>query len=498
GPSTRAASMEGVQQHQMKPEGKGWGGGSSWGGNWGKGWGGKWGGSKGGFFGGLKGGMKGSWGKDKGKSKMKWPSGPNLSRARISTEPVTGEVVEWKGKYGWIQPTVPVEHPMSDKHQGRIYVSMSDLQGGLEALTVGSLCQFHLFQDASGLGAEEESPEPDLASAWATRAAWWPGDASAITMQAGKDIWYSEPAAGYKRLRTTPTAWVPRLSSQVDKNSDGPRPPSTPPPSSLQPNPKSQVWPVRSRQFRSSTSRVWAPRAAKALPTAAPDLAQNLQKKPQSRPAPSYVPARPKYAPSAVPPVKAFEPEAQEYADESVEDMPRLAEEEPDNAHDDVPNVDLDSHEQVPDDGAFPDEGFAEVTEGAEGLEEEADEGELIQEDDSLWAAAADSKAELRRVSEKLRETEAALAALEEDCTQMSPENEEVEEVVVDAADQEAALDAAEVGVPTSTSTPAPTIDWPPLGEAWPLQRSASSLSPAVLRQLPISTRSVASPSQIG
>ena len=87
---------------------------------------------------------------------MKWPSGPNLSRARISTEPVTGEVVEWKGdpaenlkdglwvpavglwtglqrvlgtrkslrvsvslsgKYGWIQPTVPVEHPMSDKHQ---------------------------------------------------------------------------------------------------------------------------------------------------------------------------------------------------------------------------------------------------------------------------------------------------------------------------------------------------------------------------------------------
>ncbi|OLQ08318.1 hypothetical protein AK812_SmicGene8216 [Symbiodinium microadriaticum] len=40
----------------------------------------------------------------------------------------------------------------------------------------------------------------------------------------------------------------------------------------------------------------------------------------------------------------AFEPEAQEYADESV-----------------------------PDDGAFPDEGFAEVTEGAEGAEEAAE-----------------------------------------------------------------------------------------------------------------------------
>lgn len=168
--------------------------------------------------------------------------------------------------------------------------------------------------------------------------------------------------------------------------------------------------------------------------------------------------------------------------------MTWLAEEEPDNADDDVRNLDLDSHEQVPDDGAFPDEGFAEVTEGAEGAEEAA-EAEWPQEDDSLWAAAADSKAELRRVSEKLRETEAALAALEEDCTQMSPENEAVEEVVVDAADQEAAVDAAEVGAPTPASTPAPTIDWPPLGEAWPLQRSASSLSPAVLRQLPIATR---------
>eukprot|EP00439_Symbiodinium_sp_Y106_P006688 s5490_g1.t1 len=168
----------------------------------------------------------------------------------------------------------------------------------------------------------QECPEPELNSARATQAAWrWPGDASAITMQ---DIWYSEPAAGYKRLRTTPAAWVPRLSSRVDpSHSDGPRPPSTPPPSSkLQPGPKNEVWPVRSWQVRRSTSRVSAPRAAKALPTAAPDLVQNLQKKPESRPAPSYVPARPqpkpKYAPSAVPPAKAFEPEVQEDADESA------------------------------------------------------------------------------------------------------------------------------------------------------------------------------------
>eukprot|EP00931_Biecheleriopsis_adriatica_P042458 TRINITY_DN241_c0_g1_i1.p1 TRINITY_DN241_c0_g1~~TRINITY_DN241_c0_g1_i1.p1 ORF type:complete len:120 (+),score=28.79 TRINITY_DN241_c0_g1_i1:28-360(+) len=106
------------------------------------------------MMGGMMGGMKGK-GKGKGKSK-RGPSGPSLTRTRITQDPVTGEVAEWKGKYGWIQPTVPVEHASANpKHQGKIYVSMTDLQGGLQALTVGSLCQFHVFSDSSGLGAEE-------------------------------------------------------------------------------------------------------------------------------------------------------------------------------------------------------------------------------------------------------------------------------------------------------------------------------------------------------
>lgn len=77
--------------------------------------------------GGLKGGMLLSM-KGKGKGK-RWPSGPHLARERISTEPVTGEVLEWKGsastavgvgmpgKYGWIKPTVPIDHPMADRHK---------------------------------------------------------------------------------------------------------------------------------------------------------------------------------------------------------------------------------------------------------------------------------------------------------------------------------------------------------------------------------------------
>merc|ERR1712032_53353 len=103
-------------------------------------------------------GAKGKKGKkgDKGKGKGKYrPSGPNLERKRITTEPLTGEVVEWKGKYGWIVPTSPLQHELAGRRDGKIYVSMTDITGGLTALTVGNLCNFHVYQDANGLGAED-------------------------------------------------------------------------------------------------------------------------------------------------------------------------------------------------------------------------------------------------------------------------------------------------------------------------------------------------------
>ncbi|CAJ1352144.1 unnamed protein product, partial [Effrenium voratum] len=170
-----AERMKPVQQTQWKPSYRGWsggawtggkgGGGGGCGGGWGdeekgggKGWGGGGGGGGGWGGGGWGGGSKGwggGWGGKGGGKGKRSPSGPTLSRARVTAEPITGEVTEWKGKYGWIRPTVPVEHPQAQRRQGLIYVSMSDLQGGLEALTVGSLCQFHVFCDASGLGAEE-------------------------------------------------------------------------------------------------------------------------------------------------------------------------------------------------------------------------------------------------------------------------------------------------------------------------------------------------------
>eukprot|EP00444_Apocalathium_aciculiferum_P026668 CAMPEP_0183438124 /NCGR_PEP_ID=MMETSP0370-20130417/76242_1 /TAXON_ID=268820 /ORGANISM="Peridinium aciculiferum, Strain PAER-2" /LENGTH=172 /DNA_ID=CAMNT_0025626229 /DNA_START=64 /DNA_END=580 /DNA_ORIENTATION=- len=100
----------------------------------GKGWGKDWGKGKG--FG-KDGKGFGKDGKGKGK-RPRGPSGPGLPRERITQEPMTGEVAEWKGKYGWITPTVPLEHPMAAKNKGNLYVSMSDLVGGIEALTKGA------------------------------------------------------------------------------------------------------------------------------------------------------------------------------------------------------------------------------------------------------------------------------------------------------------------------------------------------------------------------
>merc|ERR1712151_1190028 len=94
--------------------------------------------------------------KGKGKGKKRRPSGPELKRTRVSEELFTGEVESWKGKYGFIVPTIPLGHEKASKKDGKLYVSMSDLTGGLEELTVGALCQFHVYEDASGcLGAEE-------------------------------------------------------------------------------------------------------------------------------------------------------------------------------------------------------------------------------------------------------------------------------------------------------------------------------------------------------
>jgi len=108
--------------------------------------------------GGKFGGGKADGGKDKGKGKGKGKDGKSpghlLPRSRISAEKFTGTVVDWKGKYGWIQPAEEIQHEKAGKHQGRLFVGRDDLEG-VEALDAGATVEFHLWEDASGLGAEE-------------------------------------------------------------------------------------------------------------------------------------------------------------------------------------------------------------------------------------------------------------------------------------------------------------------------------------------------------
>jgi len=108
--------------------------------------GGKWGGGK--FAG-------GKFGKGKGKGfDSNRGKGHLLPRTRISADKFSGTVTDWKGKYGWIQPAEEIQHEKAAKHQGRLFVSKDDCDG-LGELTPGAAVEFHIWEDASGLGAEE-------------------------------------------------------------------------------------------------------------------------------------------------------------------------------------------------------------------------------------------------------------------------------------------------------------------------------------------------------
>eukprot|EP00927_Polykrikos_kofoidii_P049464 TRINITY_DN43507_c0_g1_i1.p1 TRINITY_DN43507_c0_g1~~TRINITY_DN43507_c0_g1_i1.p1 ORF type:complete len:217 (+),score=29.10 TRINITY_DN43507_c0_g1_i1:41-652(+) len=77
-----------------------------------------------------------------------------LPRQRITQEMVTGHVLEWKGKHGWLALDLPIEHPAASMTPGRVYLNFRDLVQRAE-VNADAWCQFHVYVDASGLGAEE-------------------------------------------------------------------------------------------------------------------------------------------------------------------------------------------------------------------------------------------------------------------------------------------------------------------------------------------------------
>lgn len=65
-----------------------------------------------------------------------------------------GKVLSMLSYYGWLQVFGEVDHPLSKKHSGRIYLQKSDIAEG-QALETGDIVSFYLYADNVGLGAEK-------------------------------------------------------------------------------------------------------------------------------------------------------------------------------------------------------------------------------------------------------------------------------------------------------------------------------------------------------
>jgi cold shock CspA family protein len=86
-----------------------------------------------------------------GDKKDQTPPGP---RERIGDVQQIGEIVEWKGSFGWAQLAEEVDHPDASKRRGRVYVAAKDCVGK-KIFAPGDIVQFYLYTDGTGLGAEQ-------------------------------------------------------------------------------------------------------------------------------------------------------------------------------------------------------------------------------------------------------------------------------------------------------------------------------------------------------
>mmetsp|Transcript_54566 Transcript_54566/g.122073 ORF Transcript_54566/g.122073 Transcript_54566/m.122073 type:complete len:315 (-) Transcript_54566:136-1080(-) len=104
--------------------------------------------------------------KGKGKGKGKWDVQAmwemmnnwwtwSNQRERVLEEEIAGEIIEWKGHYGWVKTEHDFEHEAKGMRGGKIYVNKKDIEGQPESLAEGQKVRFKLYVDGNGLGAEE-------------------------------------------------------------------------------------------------------------------------------------------------------------------------------------------------------------------------------------------------------------------------------------------------------------------------------------------------------
>lgn len=82
------------------------------------------------------------------------------TRQRAVQTRLHGEVIEWKGAYGWIKPDEKINHAEARKHGARVYVNREDVRNN-HWLYEGARVVFYAYADGDGIGAEKVMLEPE-------------------------------------------------------------------------------------------------------------------------------------------------------------------------------------------------------------------------------------------------------------------------------------------------------------------------------------------------
>lgn len=108
--------------------------------------------------------------------------GPSFAqRELVSQTRYRGKLVEWMGKFGWIEPIDYVDHPNANRRGGRIYLAQEDV---IEDIDDGSTLSFLVYFDSQGVGAQDVRVAPSTAAGM--RRAGRPVPSSAPLKNGGK------------------------------------------------------------------------------------------------------------------------------------------------------------------------------------------------------------------------------------------------------------------------------------------------------------------------
>lgn len=80
-----------------------------------------------------------------------FPGSPGPGRRPAVNGRISGKVLEWKGRFGWIQADEPINHPEARMKGGKIFFAQEDVAEVISG--VGANVSFYVYADGTGLGA---------------------------------------------------------------------------------------------------------------------------------------------------------------------------------------------------------------------------------------------------------------------------------------------------------------------------------------------------------